>query len=240
MGKFLLYFIFFHLASSQKNDQEPASWAKARPVTSLYNGNSATSNSRYSPLRTSVKIQGKEFVIFTEKMDWTQAAKKCRQEGMELAKVNTVFQSTRIFAFAKGFTWIGLRSKNGMDGIWRWMSGEKAEHSEVPWGKIQPNDAGDYLCAYIAVRAGSVADTHCRKLYKVACTEVEKDRKTSAKTTIKKTTTKTTATTTTTTTTTTTSETITTENDSTAAYETDDNYYDEDEVDNDFLRGLSK
>ena len=65
-------------------------------------------------------------VVFQERMNWNDDARHCRKEGLELAQVTTVLQAVRIYATAGSYTWIGLRSKNGKDGPWRWMDGEKS------------------------------------------------------------------------------------------------------------------
>ena len=119
--------------------------------------------------KKSILVKGKEFTIFQERMDWGSAAKKCRQEGLELARVENLFQAVRIFAAAGTYTWVGLRTKSGKDGVWRWMNGDKSFRDNTPWGAIQPNDEGDVLCGYIAIRKGSLADTDCNKKYMVAC-----------------------------------------------------------------------
>ena len=79
------------------------------------------------------------------------AAKRCRQENLELARVENMEDASAIFELTGAATWVGLKTITGKDGVWRYRSSKKAGPN-TPWGPHQPNSGHDELCGYIATR----------------------------------------------------------------------------------------
>ncbi|XP_065146863.2 CD209 antigen-like protein C, partial [Paramisgurnus dabryanus] len=114
-----------------------------------------------------IYYQSSLYFISSEKKNWTESRRYCRERGADLIIINNKEEQDFIKKnFGKDGLWIGL-TDSAVEGRWKWVDGSTLNASFRFWGLGEPNGEREENCVWSS--SSGWADYPCTDAFKWIC-----------------------------------------------------------------------